>query len=177
MPQHFQALSSSHTVPNDSSNTSVVGPRMQGNMVLLKNFITTPLLLSGVVTAHPGHDVAEEAAERRSFLGSVQRSSLAHCADKLKARGIAARNTARRSAQISKARQKRGLKSKKRDLDSVISVSHNETDQGYTLNTDAGTLFAGINSCVLTPEVTQGPYCMYLLSILQSFGSDTNLSV
>ncbi|KPM34841.1 hypothetical protein AK830_g11725 [Neonectria ditissima] len=113
-------------------------------------------LLNGVAIAHPGHNVAEEAAERRDFLSSVKRSSLAHCAEKMKARGVEARNIARRSAQIEKARAKRGLK--KRDLDTVLGTSHNQTDQGYTVNTDAATLFAGINSCVLTPEVTQGPY-------------------
>ena len=126
-------------------------------MRLTTNLFASFLLLSGAATAHPGHNVAQEAAERRDFLNSVKRSSLAHCAEKLKARGVEARNVARRSAQISKARQKRGLK--KRDLESVLSASHNQTDQGYTLNTDASTLFAGINSCVLTPEVTQGPYC------------------
>ncbi|KAK7426878.1 hypothetical protein QQZ08_006624 [Neonectria magnoliae] len=107
-------------------------------------------LLGGVAVAHPGHNVAEEAAERREFLSSVKRSSLAHCAGKMKARGVKARNVARRSAQIEKARQKRGLK--KRDLDTVLNTSHNKTDEGYTVNTDAATLFAGINSCVLTPE-------------------------
>lgn len=126
-------------------------------MRLATNLFAGFLLLSGATTAHPGHNIAQEAAERRDFLNSVKRSSLAHCAEKLKARGVEARNVARRSAQISKARQKRGLK--KRDLESVLSASHNQTNQGYTLNTDANTLFAGINSCVLTPEVTQGPYC------------------
>ncbi|KAH8685352.1 Intradiol ring-cleavage dioxygenase [Ilyonectria robusta] len=125
-------------------------------MRFANNAIASLALLSGVAIAHPGHNVAEEAAERRDFLQSVKRASLAHCADKLKARGVEARNVARRSAQLEKARQKRGLK--KRDLDSVLATSHNQTDQGYTVNTDAATLFSGINSCVLTPEVTQGPY-------------------
>ncbi|KAM5356465.1 hypothetical protein ACJ41O_003111 [Fusarium nematophilum] len=125
-------------------------------MRLSTNLLANALLLSGAAVAHPGHDHRQEAAERRDFLNTVKRSSLAHCADKLKARGVEARNIARRSAQIAKTRQKRGLK--KRDLESVLSTSHNQTDQGYTLNTDAATLFAGINSCVLTPEVTQGPY-------------------
>lgn len=128
-------------------------------MHLLANFVTGVLVLSKVVTAHPGHDVNHEAAERREFLNSVERSSLAHCSEKLKARGIEARNIARRSARISKVREKRALK-EKRDLDS-ISASHNQTDQGYTLNTDFATLFSGNNSCVLTPEVTQGPYCKW----------------
>ncbi|KAF5005352.1 hypothetical protein FDECE_8164 [Fusarium decemcellulare] len=120
------------------------------------NLLTSLMLLSGTATAHPGHNIAQEAAERREFLGSVKRSSLAHCADKLKARGVEARNIARRTAQINKARTKRGMK--KRDLETALNTSHNQTDKGYTPNTDANTLFAGINSCVLTPEVTQGPY-------------------
>lgn len=126
-------------------------------MRFANNAIASLALLSGVAIAHPGHNVAEEAAERRDFLQSVKRASLGHCAEKLKARGVEARNVARRSAQLEKARQKRGLK--KRDLDSILATSHNQTDQGYTVNTDAATLFSGINSCVLTPEVTQGPYC------------------
>ncbi|KAF5521092.1 Catechol 1,2-dioxygenase [Colletotrichum aenigma] len=112
-------------------------------------------LLSGAI-AHPGHDLTEEIAERRAFLGNVKRASLAHCADKLKARGVTARNVARRSAQVEKARHKRSLK--KRDAATVLAESHNQTALGYTLETDAATLFSGNNSCVLTPEVTQGPY-------------------
>lgn len=119
--------------------------------------VFTGLALSGMAVAHPGHNVKQEAAERRDYLTTVKRASLAHCADKLKARGVDARNMARRRAQVEKARQKRGLK--KRDLDGVLATDHNKTDQGYTVNTDAATLFAGYNSCVLTPEVTQGPYC------------------
>ena len=47
----------------------------------------------------------------------------------------------------------------KRDFEEVLNTDHNKTDLGYTLNTDADTLFKGQNSCILTPEVTQGPYC------------------
>ncbi|KAH6855729.1 Intradiol ring-cleavage dioxygenase-like protein [Chaetomium sp. MPI-CAGE-AT-0009] len=113
-------------------------------------------VLASIVAAHPGHDVAQEAAERRSYLQSVKRTSLAHCTDKLRARGINARNVARRQAVVEKTRQKRGLK--KRDFDAVLGTNHNKTDLGYTRNTDAATLFAGYKSCLLTPEVTQGPY-------------------
>ncbi|KAH7242343.1 Intradiol ring-cleavage dioxygenase [Fusarium tricinctum] len=125
-------------------------------MPSIKSLLATFALAATIASAHPGHDVAHEAAERREFLSSVKRSSLAHCATKLKARGVEARNVARRSAQVHKARQKRSLK--KRDADSVLSTSHNQTDQGFTSCTDPATLFASINSCVLTPEVTQGPY-------------------
>ncbi|CAM1502603.1 Fc.00g073790.m01.CDS01 [Cosmosporella sp. VM-42] len=118
----------------------------------------TPILalLVGNVVAHPGHDLSHEIAERREFLGSAKRASLSHCAEKLEARGIGRRNVERRVAQVKQARQKRGLK--KRDLDTVLDTSHNQTDKGYTPNTDASVLFIGNNSCILTPEVTQGPY-------------------
>jgi hypothetical protein len=76
--------------------------------------------------------------------------------------GHEARHNARRAAIVQEARHKRGLlgsKRKKRDLDGVLNTSHNLTDLRFTPNTDHSTLFASINSCVLTPEVTQGPYC------------------
>lgn len=117
----------------------------------------TGLALLATTLAHPGHNVAQEAAERRDFLNSVKRTSLSHCAENLKARGIEARNIARRQAQVEKARRKRGLK--KRDISDVLNTNHNKTEQGFTVDTDPATLFAGYNSCLLTPEVTQGPYC------------------
>ncbi|KAL2264364.1 hypothetical protein VTK26DRAFT_5790 [Humicola hyalothermophila] len=113
-------------------------------------------LLAGLTTAHPGHSVAQEAAERREYLNTVKRTSLSHCADKFRARGIEARNIARRQALVEKTRQKRGLK--KRDIGDVLATDHNKTSAGYTPNTDPATLFAGYKSCLLTPEVTQGPY-------------------
>lgn len=131
--------------------------------MLPKNLVAG-MLLAGAVSAHPGHDVAHEALERREYLASVKRSSLAHCAGALKARGVESRNVARRSARIEAERQKRGLghlKNKKRDLEEVLNKSHNQTEMGYTVDTDPATLFAGYNSCLLTPEVTQGPYCKY----------------
>ncbi|KAK4170030.1 Intradiol ring-cleavage dioxygenase [Cladorrhinum sp. PSN259] len=113
-------------------------------------------LLSGFVSAHPGHDVAHEAAERRDYLTNAKRTSLAHCADKFKARGLDTRNIDRRQARIEQARQRRAIK--KRDFDTVLKTDHNKTTLGYTPNTDAATLFAGFNSCILTPDATQGPY-------------------
>jgi hypothetical protein len=114
------------------------------------------------VAAHPGHDVAQEAAERRDYLQSVKRADLSHCAEELKAQGIHARNVARRQAVVEKARQKRGIT--KRSFSSVLATDHSKTGLGYTRNTDPATLFAGYKSCLLTPEVTQGPYCRFLCS-------------
>ncbi|KAI0411656.1 Intradiol ring-cleavage dioxygenase [Xylaria grammica] len=125
-------------------------------MRFTQSFASGLALFSASAVAHPGHDLTQEIAERRDFLGSVKRTDLSHCASKLKARGVDKRNVARRNAAVEKARAKRGLT--KRDLDSVLATDHNATDLGYTENTDAATLFSGYSSCVLTPEVTQGPY-------------------
>ncbi|EFQ27291.1 hypothetical protein CGRA01v4_04350 [Colletotrichum graminicola] len=118
--------------------------------------VATALALLSKAVAHPGHDLAEEIAERRAFLSTVKPSNLGHCANKLTARGFTARNIARRTFQVKQARQKRNIK--KRDSAGVLPTSHNATNLGYTLNTKAATLFSGSKSCILTPEVTQGPY-------------------
>lgn len=69
--------------------------------------------LTSIVSAHPGHDVKAEAAERAAFLqkAPLQSRSLAHCASKLKARGHESRNVARRHAAVQNIRQRRGLQS------------------------------------------------------------------
>ena len=107
--------------------------------------------------AHPGHDVREEAAERREFINTIQRKDLSHCADTLRARGVEARNIARRSAAVEEARASKGIS--RRGVDEVLATDHNQTTTGYTQNTDVSQLFTGNSSCLLTPEVTQGPYC------------------
>jgi protocatechuate 3,4-dioxygenase beta subunit len=45
-----------------------------------------------------------------------------------------------------------------RDLDTVVNTSHASNVTGITADTDPSILFTGNNSCILTPEVTQGPY-------------------
>jgi hypothetical protein len=64
------------------------------------------VLLSSHVLAHPGHDVSQEIAARQNYLSSVKRTNLAHCASKLKARGVERRNVARRHAKVEEARAK-----------------------------------------------------------------------
>ncbi|CAK7200289.1 hypothetical protein SEUCBS139899_002980 [Sporothrix eucalyptigena] len=100
--------------------------------------------------AHPGHDLTEEIAERRAFKASTRRSTLEHCAAKLQARGVEARNVARRAAAMKRLSA--------RSLDSDLATDHNETSKGYSTNTPETELFSSNNSCVLTPEVTDGPY-------------------
>ncbi|PSS05277.1 Intradiol ring-cleavage dioxygenase [Coniella lustricola] len=122
----------------------------------------TPALVATVllesVAAHPGHSLAEELQERRQYLSTAKVRDLSHCTAKLKARGVEARNLARREQTFAAARAKRGLTTK-RSLTSVLATDHNATDLGYSLSTDETTVFASANtSCVLTPDVTQGPY-------------------
>ncbi|KAG8405622.1 hypothetical protein J3459_011394 [Metarhizium acridum] len=114
------------------------------------------LLLSSVAVAHPGHDLTDEILERRSFKNSVRHASLSHCAEKLKARGVQSRNLERRAAAAAMARLSRRVS--RRDTDSVLGESHNKTSLGYSENTSVSEIFSGNASCVLTPEVTQGPY-------------------
>lgn len=132
--------------------------------------LTTIALAAGFVSAHPGHDINQEIAERRAYVGSASQASLAHCTEKLRARGIEQRNIARRSSAAEEARIRKTMD--RRDLEELLSTSHNETDLGYTENTPASQLFTGNASCILTPEVTQGPYCKQDLAELPGDSTD-----
>ncbi|KAJ6527077.1 Intradiol ring-cleavage dioxygenase [Mycena capillaripes] len=46
----------------------------------------------------------------------------------------------------------------KRDIATVLATDHGSNLTGVTNNTDAATLFNANSSCVLAPEVTEGPY-------------------
>lgn len=67
--------------------------------------------LTGIVSAHPGHDVRAEAAERAAFLKSapVHSRSLAQCSSHLQRRGQQNRNVARRHMAVKNIRRRLGL--------------------------------------------------------------------
>lgn len=111
--------------------------------------VFTAILVAGAA-AHPGHDLSEEITERRAFKRVTRRNDLSHCAAKLEARGIEKRNLMRR-ASVANLR--------KRDLETDLATDHNNTSNGYSIYSPASSLFASNNSCILTPEVTNGPYC------------------
>lgn len=119
-------------------------------------------LLTGFALAHPGVDPEVEALERRQALQNMKRSSLKHCERHFEETGLTARNQARRAAKIESIRNKRGLT--KRSWEDVLAKSHDKSALGYTPDTPPDTLFSGINACILSPEVTEGPYCMYYCS-------------
>jgi protocatechuate 3,4-dioxygenase beta subunit len=138
-------------------------------------------LLAQQIFAHPGESAeqhAKDAAQRRAYLNANKRS-LAHCADALQKRGNDVTMHQRRKAQVEKARAKRAISSgmfeqvtkrqlltpgtenrylRVRDVDSVLNTDHHSNITGITTDSDPSLIFSGNNSCVLSPEVTQGPY-------------------
>lgn len=62
-------------------------------------------------SAHPGHDVEQEIAERSAFFQGGRRD-LSHCAARLKQRGIEKRAIQRRSAAVRSLRRDVALKSR-----------------------------------------------------------------
>lgn len=119
-------------------------------------------ILAFSVMAHPGHDIKQEIAERASFISQLKTRDLSHCSAELKARGLEQAAVARRSAIAKNERKKRGISSgqpylKARDEATVLNTTHLSTED-YDASTDESIVFAGNNSCILSPEVTQGPY-------------------
>lgn len=122
------------------------------------NALLTAAVASSAI-AHPGHDHTAELQQRKEFLSKTKARDLSHCASTLKARGIEARNVARRQRALDNAQAARGLtKKKKRTFETVLATDHNATALGYTSATSIDTLFSSNASCILSPDVTQGPY-------------------
>ena len=73
--------------------------------------IVNAALLASLSIAHPGQsaeDHAKEVLQRREYL-STHKRSLAHCADKLEARGHTAAMQQRRKAKLEDLRAKRSI--------------------------------------------------------------------
>lgn len=120
-----------------------------------------PMLLVGAgVLAHPGHDVAEEAAERAEFIKRAPQGIRA-CASGLQARSHVEDSLARRQQLAKEVRAKRGLIDalpmlSRRDF-SDYNFSHASTED-IRYGDDETKLFADNSSCILQPETTEGPY-------------------
>jgi len=124
--------------------------------------LTVTAALASTIIAHPGHDMRHEMEERAAFMKTSKRD-LSHCAAKMKARGLEQQGIQRRTAVAKKARTTRGLSSsapylKVRDEATVLNTTH-LSSVAYSNATDESVIFSGNNSCILSPEVTQGPYC------------------
>ncbi|KKY18624.1 putative extracellular dioxygenase [Diplodia seriata] len=119
-------------------------------------------LFAGGVLAHPGHHGTTEMKSRAEYMANAKRTSLSHCADVLKARGTMDKIVERRQNKVEQIREKRGIKKrsllKARDFDDVLNTDHESNLTGITPETDPAAFFGDLPSCVLSPEVTEGPY-------------------
>ncbi|KAH6616242.1 Intradiol ring-cleavage dioxygenase [Boeremia exigua] len=142
-------------------------------MVQLASILSSAVAVSSLISsavAHPGekHDMAlvRRQIDVRQLRATASKRSLESCQDSLQHRSLMQRSHARRSEALSFLRQKRGIigKSKKfrRDLallQEFEAINHNQTGVlDYSPNTDTATIFAANTSCILAPEVTDGPY-------------------
>ncbi|KAH8730076.1 oxidoreductase-like protein [Phaeosphaeriaceae sp. PMI808] len=119
-------------------------------------------LLAQQCLAHPGQSTeehAQEVAERQAYLNANPRS-LADCADALRKRGNHIAMHQRRAAQVAKLQAKRAAETTfhARDLNTVLNTNHHSNLTGITVDSESSVLFSGNNSCILSPETTQGPY-------------------
>lgn len=127
-------------------------------MAPIYSIITIVSLAISSILAHPGHNVAQEAAERAEFLRHKPRS-VGSCSSQLQRRGHTTAALARRSELATKAQQKRGLTGKPfvRRAFAEYNISHAST-ANFVYGEDETALFSDNSSCILSPEVTQGPY-------------------
>lgn len=136
---------------------------------ILSGAVAASSLIGGAV-AHPGekHDMAhvKRQIDVRQLRAAAAKRSLDSCQDSLEHRSLMQRSHARRSEALSALRQKRGInansKKFRRDLATLQefeAINHNQTGVlDYSPNTDVSTIFAANTSCILAPEVTDGPY-------------------
>ncbi|CEJ58307.1 Putative Protocatechuate 3,4-dioxygenase beta subunit [Penicillium brasilianum] len=121
--------------------------------------------LLSFVSAHPGDTVKTEAATRAAYLRNipVRLRSLTHCTEEFRKRGIDDTNFARREAAVRQLRKQRGLDTgagylKARDFNSVLETDHRSNLKNVKPSTDPRILFSSGGTCIVQPEVTQGPY-------------------
>lgn len=112
------------------------------------------VLAATQVFTHPGHDVREEALARRTYLENAKLIDLNHCSAQLRARGHEKRSVLRRQALAAESAP-RGIIQR---APSDINKTHLSTAD-FDQNTPLHDVFAVNSSCVLSPEVTEGPYC------------------
>ncbi|KAK4499102.1 hypothetical protein PRZ48_009614 [Zasmidium cellare] len=122
-------------------------------MAPILSLLTFGLIAVNGALAHPGHDLKAEAAEKAQFM-SRSPKSVRSCSNNLRRRGHLDAAMERRQQMAQEVRAKRNLL--RRDF-AQYNISH-ASDLDVTLGDDETLLFADDSSCVLQPEVTQGPY-------------------
>lgn len=133
-------------------------------MVAFSKFSGLALVASAI--AHPGekHDPVKHKRDLaiRDAHAQMGARSLAQCQNSAGAQALKQRSIQRRAETVKAIREKRGIKNTKRDLAALEAweeQNHNMT--GVSTNnmfTPIENVFDANTSCVLSPELTAGPY-------------------
>ncbi|XDG09115.1 hypothetical protein ABKA04_008730 [Annulohypoxylon sp. FPYF3050] len=126
--------------------------------------------LAGYAVAHPGetHDAHHMKREliARDNAAQLGARSLASCSNSAASQALKKRSIKRRANAVKNIRQKRGIQTPARkdkrtleDLQAWEAVNHNMTGTySYDMFTSIEEVFSGNTSCILAPEITDGPY-------------------
>ncbi|WYZ42531.1 hypothetical protein EsH8_VI_000230 [Colletotrichum jinshuiense] len=139
-------------------------------MVRLSALSAAGLAFAGYVSAHPGehhsHDHMKRNIQLRDNVAAIGQRSLNSCSNTAGAQAMKKRAVERRAQKVNEIRQKKGLKAParkyRRDADALTSweaVNHNMTGSSSNgIFTSLEDVFSANTSCVLAPEITDGPY-------------------
>lgn len=122
-----------------------------------------------LASAHPGESHSHNHMKReilaRDNAAVLGRRSLNSCSSSSSAQLLKARSVQRRDAKVKQLRDRLGIKTKpkkyRRDSDDLAAweeVNHNMTGNGYSMFTPLEDVFGANTSCILAPEITDGPY-------------------
>ncbi|RGP64218.1 hypothetical protein FSPOR_8037 [Fusarium sporotrichioides] len=139
-------------------------------MVSFKTLFSTGMLLANFATAHPGekhdHEHIKRQIQTRNAVANLGQRSLNACSGTEHAYALKARSISRRAQKVQELRKRLGIKTSprkhRRDEDDIVSweaINHNKT--GVSTNnmfSPLETIFGANSSCILSPEVTAGPY-------------------
>ncbi|KAI9741215.1 MAG: hypothetical protein M1834_002931 [Cirrosporium novae-zelandiae] len=129
---------------------------------MVKLAIFQTLLAASLATtalAHGGnHELHLRTHAKRAGFYENSKRALQQCAQHMKARGIEQTAIERRQALAQKL-SRRSTVLQARNSTESINTDHETNLTGVTIDTEPSVLFSGNISCMLVPEVTQGPYC------------------
>ncbi|TIC93666.1 hypothetical protein CH35J_009045 [Colletotrichum higginsianum] len=139
-------------------------------MVRISALSAAGLALAGYVCAHPGehhsHDHMKRNIQLRDNVAAIGQRSLNSCSNSAGAQAMKKRAVERRAQKVKEIRAKKGLKAPARkyrrdsdDLTAWEAVNHNMTGSSNAgIFTPLEDVFSANTSCVLAPEITDGPY-------------------
>lgn len=145
-----------HLLPVLESYQSSLNMRLSSSL--------SALVFAAAVLAHPGEIEEYGTPARREFLDNAKRS-IANCGAEIYARGDESGAVARRAELARTLREARGLPTReyidKRDFATVLNTTHHSNKTHLSLFSPSKDIFTGELQCVLQPEVTEGPYCIF----------------